>query len=304
MHTAIVCRFALATLVLASGGLSATRAEEKKEPIQWTRGPAKVDVGDNLGEVKLSDRLVFAGKADTERLMREMGNPTNGSELGLVTSRVEGENWFVVFEWRGVGLVKDDERNEIDADALLKNIQRASEAANEKRKKQGSTALHVTGWAEPPHYDTATHNLTWAIRGKTDDGDEVVNYNVRLLGREGVMSVTLVDEPNGLATAKPRVDAVIQGFTFKRGKTYAEWVPGDKVAAYGLTALIAAGAGAAAVKTGLLAALGGMLVKAWKALVLAVIAAGATIARSVKRLFGGREAHPIPPPPTGSDNQV
>lgn len=264
--------------------LQAASASAQDKPVDWVRGPARVDVGEDIAGVQLPEHLMFAGQADTRKLLETMGNPTNGSELGLVTSDVDGENWFVIFEWDDIGFVKDDERNEIDADALLKSITEGTEAANEKRPKDQS-ALHVVGWAEPPHYDRATHNLTWAIRGRSDDGHEVINYNMRLLGREGVMSVTLVDDPAGVEAAKPRLDSVVRAFSFKQGKTYAEWVPGDKVATYGLTALVAAGAGAAAVKTGLLATLGGVLAKAWKAIAVGAVALLAGVSRFVKSIF-------------------
>jgi len=45
---------------------------------------------------------------------------------------------------------------------------------------------------------------------------------------------------------------MIGGFSYSSGYKYAEWRSGDKVAAYGLTALVAGGAGVALVKSGLL----------------------------------------------------
>jgi uncharacterized membrane-anchored protein len=289
--------FALCVAILAVVA-GAEEAETKERPVAWTRGPATVDVGGRLAQAKLEEGIIFTGKEDTQRLLRKMGNRPDGTELGLVTSSVDGENWFIVFEWRDVGFVKDDDKNEIDADAILKSIKEGTEEANQERKKEGRSALHVVGWADPPHYDSTSHNLTWAIRARGDDGREVINHNVRVLGRLGVMSITLVDGPEGLATAKPRVDQLIQGFSYKRGKTYSEWVPGDKVAAYGLTALVAAGAGAAAVKTGLLAGLIKILAKAGKAIVLAIAALGAGLVRFFKG--GGDKKGAAPGPPYAS----
>jgi uncharacterized membrane-anchored protein len=62
----------------------------------------------------------------------------------------------------------------------------------------------------------------------------------------------------------------MQGFSYKSGKTYAEFRPGDKIAQYGLAALIGGGAGAAAVKLGLFGALWKFIAKRGKALVLLV----------------------------------
>jgi uncharacterized membrane-anchored protein len=262
--------------------------------VKWTPGPASVEIG-KLAEVRLPETLAFAGAEDTRALLESMGNRTDGSELGLVVPKAEDQNWFIVFEWSGMGFVKDDEKDEIDAKALLESIREGTEEANADRKERGLPGLHVVGWSEPPHYDARTNHLTWAILAKNDAGREVVNYNVRVLGREGVMSVTLVDEPKNLAAAKPAVEEVIGAFAYKQGKRYAEWVPGDKVAQYGLTALVAAGAGAAAVKVGLLGALGKLFAKAGKLVFAVVIGLGAVATKFWNALRGKASARPAAP---------
>ncbi|HEV8267492.1 MAG TPA: DUF2167 domain-containing protein, partial [Thermoanaerobaculia bacterium] len=186
--------------------------------------------------------------------------------------------------------VKDDDKDKIDAAKILKGIQEGTEAANENRRKHGQPTLSVTGWDEAPHYDSATHNLVWVLRGRSSDGHEFVNYNVRLLGREGFTSATLVSDPGTLATLKPRLSSLLSGFQYKGGKRYAEWMPGDKVAKYGLAALVAGGAGVAAAKLGLLAGLGKLLAKAWKLVAVGV----AGLIGAIKRFFGKREGETTP----------
>jgi uncharacterized membrane-anchored protein len=254
--------------------------------VSWTRGPAEVDLGSNVARIALDEGYVFAGAEDTRRMLREMGNTVDNTEIGMVAPAAEGEDWMVLFEYDKSGFVKDDDADEIDKDAILESYQKGTEAANETRKAKGIPALHVTGWFEEPHYDPQTHNLVWALRAKEDGGGEVVNYNVRLLGREGYMSVTLVDEPAKLAASKPHVERLLSSFEYKRGKTYAEWVPGDKVAQYGLVALVAGGAGAAAAKAGLFASLAKVIAKGGKAIVLLVIG----VLAGLKKLFSRAEA--------------
>jgi uncharacterized membrane-anchored protein len=275
-------------------------APRKAPEVQGVKGPAPVDLGDELAKVDLGEEFAFTGPAGTRDLLHYLGNPTHGSELGLVVPRAQGEGWLVIFEWNPIGYVKDDERDKIDADALLSSIRDATERGNKKRKELGGAAIHVTGWTEPPHYDVATHNLTWALLGKDDEGAEFVNYNVRVLGRSGVMSVTLVDSPERLAAAKPKAEKLIAAFSYKRGKTYAEWVPGDKVAQYGLTALVAAGAGAAAAKLGLFAVLGKLLAKFGKAIALGFAALGGVVAKFWRALRGKASARPAAPPTDGT----
>ena len=92
------------------------------------------------------------------------------------------------------------------------------------------------------------------------------------------------------------MDAVLGAFRYKLGNRYAEWRPGDKVAEYGLTALVAAGAGAAAVKLGLFAFLGKLLAKAGKLVVVAVAGLGAAAVKFWNALRGKASARPPRPP--------
>ncbi len=295
IRTALRCTLALVVLAAAHVALGADAPQEPPK-VKWTPGPAAVDLGDAIAQVQLPESLAFAGPEDTRRLLEKMGNTTDGSEMGLVVSKADDENWFIVFEWRPIGFVKDDEKDKIDADAILKSIREGTEEANEDRKKRGMPALHVVGWVEPPRYDAQTHNLTWATLARNDAGGESVNYNVRVLGREGMMAVTFVDDPKNLAKAKPAVDGVIGAFSYKSGKRYSEWVPGDKVAEYGLTALVAAGAGVAAVKLGFFAFLAKFLGKSIKLVVAGLAALGALVAKFWNALRGRASARPRTPP--------
>jgi hypothetical protein len=202
-----------------------------------------------------------------------MGNNVDNTEVGMISPA--GEDWFLLFEYKPEGYVKDDEKDQIDKEAILESYRRGTEEGNKRRKEIGLVGLHVTGWFEEPHYSVSTHNLVWALRAKGDDGSEVVNYNVRLLGREGYMSITLVDEPSKMDATKPRAESVLGTFAYQKGKTYAEFRPGDKIVKYGLVALVAGGAGATAAKLGLFAALGKVFAKAGGARAIRAAAAAA-----------------------------
>src|SRR4029079_16440387 len=112
--------------------------------------------------------------------------------------------------------------------------------------------LTITGWEQPPHYDTKTHNLEWAIKGHAE-GEPLLNHNTRILGRRGVMSASLVVNPNALAKVLPESKKLLTGFEYISGERYSEWRTGDKIAEYGLAGLVAGGAAAVLIKSGLLA---------------------------------------------------
>jgi len=259
--------------------VSVAFAEDSPSPrLPWHRGPGTASIGD-LAEIGVDESYVFLDEAGTRRFMELNQNPVSGRELATVAPISDQENWFLVFEFEPIGYVKDDERDSLDADALLGSIRESTKAANEERRKRGWSTLEIVGWQEKPHYDARTHNLSWAVTAE-NEGRKSVNRIVKLLGRRGVMTVTLVSPVETLPATIPVVDAMLDGYHFKAGHTYAEFVPGtDKLAEYGLTALIVGGAGAALVKSGLLA-------KLWKPIAVGLVALGG----SAKRLlFGGRK---------------
>jgi uncharacterized membrane-anchored protein len=144
----------------------------------------------------------------------------------------------------------------------------------------------VVGWQQQPFYDPRSNNLTWSIRGKSEDSVSI-NHSTRLLGRRGVMRANLVLDPTDVGTAVPAFNTLLTGVTFNPGHRYAEFRSGDKVAEYGLAGLVVGGAGVALAKTGLLQ-------KFWKLLVLGGIALAGAIKRFIAGLFGRRE--PSAPP--------
>ena len=243
------------------------------EEIKWQKGPSVGDLGDTA-QVKVPDGYVFADARDTRSIMEANHNPTTGREIGFVAA--DGENWFAVFEFSDVGYVKDDEKDSLDADALLSSIKDATAAGNQERMKRGWPTMTIVGWETPPRYNELTHNLEWAIRAQSE-GEPVINHNTRLLGRGGVMEVTLVVDPSLLQETMPKFKAMLAGFDYKQGHKYAEFRAGDRTAAYGLTGLIVGGGTAALVKTGAFKWI-------WKALVAAALAIGAL----AKKIFSRR----------------
>jgi uncharacterized membrane-anchored protein len=243
---------------------------ETFDGVSWQKGPSLGELGDT-GQVKVPAGYVFAGANDTRIIMEANRNPITGREMGFVAPA--GEDWFAVFEFDDVGYVRDDEKGSLDANALLESIKAGTEQGNKERVKRGWPTMTIMGWEQPPRYNEITHNLEWAIRAQSD-GAPVVNHNTRLLGRGGVMEVTLVTDPTKLTETLPKFKTMLEGFEFKQGQRYAEFRAGDKTAAYGLTGLIVGGTTAALVKTG-----------AFKWLWKVLVAAGVGISALAKKLF-------------------
>jgi uncharacterized membrane-anchored protein len=214
-------------------------------------------------------------------LLELMGNPISGGEVGLLASAAEDETWMIIFEFEDIGYVKDDEKDELDADKILEGIAEGNKAANEYRKERGIPPIEIVGWDVAPRYNTNTNLLEWCIRGESV-GEPILNYNTRVLGRRGVMSANLVVDPGELAAMLPIYQDLLAGFDFTSGNRYAEYKQGDRVAEIGLTALVAGGAGALALKTG-------FFKKFFKFIIVGVVAAVGVIGRFVRRFMGAKE---------------
>lgn len=270
-------------LLLVSLGLiaglpvSPTLADEPKPlPWTWQMGPTEALLGDQA-TLSLPNGYRFLGPEETQRLLREMGNFPSGAELGLITSATPGEQWFMVIRYLDAGYVKDDDAANWNADELLASIREGTEEDNKRREAQGHPPLVIRGWEEPPRYDKAANKVVWAIAAQEQE-QVGVNYNTMALGRQGYLSMNMVGSLEELPKLKPHVDTLLASVAFVEGKRYSDFNSStDKVAAVGLTALIAG----AAVKSGLLAKLWAfivpLLLAGKKLLVFLVLVAGGLI---------------------------
>ena len=260
------------------------------ESIEWTAGPAQGRLA-SIATLNIPAGCRFTEQKGAETFMELTENPASGDEIGVLVCETpatadstQDSRWFVVFEYDGSGYVKDNEKSELNADKILATLREGQAEGNKERRKRGWEELTLDGWIKPPYYDQSTNNLTWATRILAEN-DTTVNHSVRLLGRGGVLKADLVAGPSGFEAALPKFDEVVAGTTFTPGQRYAEWREGDKVAKYGLTALVAGGAGAAAMKLGLFGKLWKVVAGIFAAAGKAIIAGVAALAAGARSLF-------------------
>jgi uncharacterized membrane-anchored protein len=239
---------------------------EKLRALNWIKGPTRVSVEGNA-KLTIPDQYVFLDTANTAKFLELQHNLAGGRDVMIAPRNLQ---WTAYLEFADEGYVKDNEK--IDAASLLSTLKSNTERANEERKRRGWGTLHVVDWATPPAYNTTTKRLEWATILDSDDG-RAVNFSTKILGRRGFTSLVMVTDPGNLGKAESDLDGVLTGFAYNPGDTYAQWRSGDKVAEYGLAALIVGGVAAVAAKKGLFSALAGFLAVAWKFIAAAVVGA-------------------------------
>jgi uncharacterized membrane-anchored protein len=268
----------------AATGAPAEPAPEFK-PID---GPSKVELGHDL-VLDLPAGFLYLDPPQAKKLMEKNGNFWNDNLLGVVA---KGDaDWLITIRYTEEGYVKDDEAAKLNADDLLKQIRDGTEEANEERAKRGFKPFHVAGWSEPPRYEAKHHHMVWGTRLKHDETpNDTVNFNTRVLGRRGFVAINLIDDATTLEASKPDAAAILAATTYKPGARYEDFDSSkDKVAEYGLTALVLGGAGLAALKVakvGLLAKFGAKLLALLLALKKAIVLALAGLGAWLKKVLG------------------
>lgn len=275
----------LVVLLLAAWVLPVAAQEAAGKKLNVLEGPATAKLG-KVAQLELPEGFVFLDGDLTRKLMKSSGEPTSGNEVGFL--RPTNAHWSVVFEFSDIGYVKDDDKDKLDAAKLLKSYQDGTAEQNKAREAAGNPPLIIVGWEQEPKYDPVTHNLTWAIRA-TSGGEPLLNYNTRLLGRKGVMEVVLICDPSDLPATLPAFHQLLANHKFETGESYAEYRPGDKIAKYGLGALVLGGAAVGAMKLGLFGWLALALKKGFKLIILALVAVAAFFKKIFGRITGKRD---------------
>jgi uncharacterized membrane-anchored protein len=225
----------------------------------------------------------FLGAEDAQSLLENgWGNPPDSDVLGMLVpkdvSPFDLEGWGVVITYSDEGYVSDKEASKTNFDKLLRDMQASTNEATEAREEAGYESIKLVGWATAPHYDAASHKLHWAEELEFGGNPEhTLNYNIRVLGRYGYLNLNSVGAMEQLPEIQAAIPGVLESVAFTQGNRYEDFNKStDRVAKYGITALIAGGVLA---KKGFFAAIIAVLAKSAKFIIIGVVALGGAVAR-------------------------
>jgi len=256
------------TTLPASGAEPALSSEEQAyfdkvdkiwESIETRRG--EIDLAGGVANLSVPESFFYLDPQQAEKLLVDIWeNPpgSGSSTLGVLIPRdfhpLADESWAATIFFEPDGYVSDEEAGKIDYGDLLEVMQQSTAEASKERVAQGYETIELVGWAAEPYYDEATHKMYWAKEMRFGNADySTLNYNIRVLGRKGVLVVNFIAFMDQLPSINRQLDTVLAIAHFEQGSRYEDFDPSiDKVAAYGLGALVT---GKVLAKTGILAAL-------------------------------------------------
>lgn len=255
--------------LLLSGWAQAEGAAEANLLEQLNFQTGVITLPEGLATLNMPEKFAYLNPADTRRVLVDLwGNPpsSGSTSLGMVVPSdiplSDAASWAAIIEFDPSGYVSDEDAGEINYADLLKSMKEDNAQENKQRVAQGYDTVELIGWAESPRYDRQGRKLYWAKElAFAGEPEHYLNYNILALGRKGVLSFNFVGSMDQLAQINRAAPDVLAMTAFNPGQRYEDFNPElDKVAAYGLGALIA---GKLAAKAGFFVLLLALLKKFW-----------------------------------------
>jgi uncharacterized membrane-anchored protein len=252
--------------------------------LKYTKGT--IALKDGVGNMVVPDGFKYLDIPQAEKVLYDFwGNPpSSNNTLGLLLPEKMGvfsdSGYVFNIQYDAIGFVKDDDADKINYDELLSDLQKETEEANKERTEAGFEAIHFTGWASKPFYDKEKKILHWAKEIKFGESEvNTLNYNIRILGRKGVLVMNAISTMPNLDIVKKDIPKVCDIVQFAEGGKYSDFDPKvDEVAAWSIGGLVA---GKILAKVGFFA----IILKFWKIIALAVFGAFTAL----KSFFTGRK---------------
>jgi len=243
---------------------------------------------DDLATIDLPEGYKYLNPEEAKRILVDSWNNPPSQTLGMIIpSKVNPysfEGWGVVITYEADGHIDDEDAAHIDYEELMRQMKLSVDEENSIRMQEGYEPYGLTGWAEPPHYDMERHKLFWALElefGEPGEAVRTLNYNVRILGRRGVLVFNAVSGIEQLQEVQVHMHSILDVTSFTSGNEYDDFNPEtDHVAAYGVDGLIA---GNVAANTSLLSLFLDLLLEFWKFIVVLLLITGFLLRQSYLR---------------------
>ena len=287
------------TMLHAKGGKDSLQIAMEKEikfedsvenALQWQTN--SINISNGKAKLNLTKNFKFLNAAQSNFILHDLwNNPPRTDILGMIFPANSGpftdSSFAFIITYDEEGYVKDEDADKINYDDMLSDIIKGEGEVNKNREKQGYEAIHLMGWAQKPYYDKTNKVLHWAKELKFGNSEtKTLNYEVRVLGRKGILSLNAIATMAELSLVKANIDEVLKMPAFTEGNKYSDFNSStDKVAEYGIGALVAGGILA---KTGVLAIIGKFFLVAWKFILIGIAAAWGII----KKFFTGKGKEP------------
>jgi uncharacterized membrane-anchored protein len=241
----------------------------------------KNELGSGIASINVPSNFKFLGATEAKYVIEDLwGNPKGQTPLGVLfpanSGATDAGGYAFIVKFEDIGYVKDNDADKINYDDLLKDLKEGSAEDNKEREKMNLFTMDLIGWAAKPYYDKEKKVLHWAKEFSIPGVEEhTLNYDVRILGRKGVLTLQAVSSMDQLDSVNNHVEEVLGMVTFNEGNRYTDFdSKTDNIAAWTIGGLVA---GKVLAKVGFFA----IILKFLKFIILGIAVAGGAIWRFI-----------------------
>lgn len=206
-----------------------------------------INLKNGVGKINIPKGFKYLEPVQAERVLVELwGNPKGENlTLGLLLPEKQGimnqDGYVFNIQYDEIGHVEDGDADDVDYDELLAEMQKETVEENKERQTAGYEPVSIVGWAAKPFYDKDRKILHWAKEIKFGQSTvNTLNYNVRILGRKGVLVLNAIATENELPLVQKDINKVLDIVQFNDGYKYEDFDSSvDEVAAWTIGGLVA-----------------------------------------------------------------
>ncbi|SEL63556.1 DUF2167 domain-containing protein [Parapedobacter koreensis] len=230
-----------------------------------------IQLPNGIGKITIPAGFKYLDAEQSERVLVDFwGNPkVTDMTLGMILPEQQGllsnSGYIFNIQYDEIGYVKDDDADDIDYDDLLAEMKDEAAEGNKERSAAGYEPVSIIGWAATPYYDKDRKILHWAKELQFGNNQEhTLNYNVRVLGRKGVLVLNAISTMPEIAAVQQDLHHVLNIVQFNDGYKYKDFDPSaDEIAGWTIGGLVA---GKVLAKAGFFA----LILKFWKFIAIGV----------------------------------
>ena len=253
--TSFILLFSFPIYTVAETEIASDQEEisEQQEYEEWAAGiwqslnkqSGTITIEDVNATITVPKSYIYLDAKDAEEVLTKIwDNPPSDYTLGMLIPAdivpMESNSWVVTIEYDAKGYVSDEDAADTDYDDLLQQMKDSTVEDNEWREQEGYEPISLIGWAADPAYDAQAHKISWAKELKFGDSElNVLNYNIRILGRKGVLELDFIADINQIDMINAELNTVLTMVEFSEGARYSDFNPDtDIVAEDGIGSLV------------------------------------------------------------------
>ncbi|WP_158563303.1 DUF2167 domain-containing protein [Chitinophaga silvatica] len=190
-----------------------------------------------LGQVatlKIPDGYRLLDGQQSRVLVEQLwGNNENTNTIGVLipdrTSPMDKDLTGIIISFEPTGYLSEEGAQRINYNRLMRNMKEEIQEDNALRNRRSIGTIKTIDWAFPPYFNKFNHSLHLAkiFKFESKGSSSLINYEIRLLGRNGALCFTAIGKSTDLQKLRNQLVSISYLAQFTPGNRYTDYLPGS-----------------------------------------------------------------------------